>query len=306
VFTDKSGFVKKGGVERATSGEDLEQNLLNRSGGANREDPKRKAFAAKMKDIFTDYEKATPKDFRGYFKGDLLYYNTPPVEDGHYVFTPQIVTYKVDVNSDLGKRIGRSKTGIVIHREIDEEGNEGPLKDTNIFRGNDVLVVPPVYVDDAPPVDNANIQRLANIIKKDSADINKLMDINTLRQRKITDFGKILYAYTNSKVDTGLDNLGKDFVKWVDSSTLSQRKKLNVIEYVKENMNAFTSLWEVVTGIMKVKDQVIRDLDSQGGAVKAFTAGKPGGEGYVIAHPEGDLKLVNRSEFTAANRAVKR
>jgi len=306
VFTDKSGFVKKGGVERATSGEDLEQNLLNRSGGANREDPKRKAFAAKMKDIFTDYEKATPKDFRGYFKGDLLYYNTPPVEDGHYVFTPQIVTYKVDVNSDLGKRIGRSKTGIVIHREVDEEGNEGPLKDTNIFRGNDVLVVPPVYVDDAPPVDNANIQRLANIIKKDSADINKLMDINTLTQRKIKDFGKILYAYTNSKVDTGLDNLGKDFVKWVDSSTLSQRKKLNVIEYVKENMNAFTSLWEVVTGIMKVKDQVIKDLDSQGGAVKAFTAGKPGGEGYVIAHPEGDLKLVNRSEFTAANRAVKR
>ena len=59
---------------------------------------------------------------------------------------------------------------------------------------------------------------------------------------------------------------------------------------------------------MKVKDQVIRDLDTQGGSVKAKLkpTGVAGGEGYVIAHPEGDLKLVNRSEFTAANRAVKR
>jgi len=308
VFTDKSGFVKSGGVERATSGEEIEKHLLDRSGGKNRKDPKRIAFAANMKNVFDDYEKAVPKDYRGYFKGDLLYYTTPPVEDGHFVFTPNIVEYRVDVNSDIGKQIAASKTGVVIHREIDEEGNEGPLQDTSIFRGNDVLVVPPVYVSDAPKVDNANIQRLAKIIQKDSADINKLMDINTLTQRKMKDFGKILYAYTNSKVDTGLDNLGKDFIKWVDSSTLSQRKKTNVIEYVKDNINAFASLWEVVNGIMKVKDQVIRDLDTQGGSVKAKLkpTGVAGGEGYVIAHPEGDLKLVNRSEFTAANRAVKR
>ena len=31
VFTDKSGFVKKGGVERATSGDDLARFLLNRA-----------------------------------------------------------------------------------------------------------------------------------------------------------------------------------------------------------------------------------------------------------------------------------
>ena len=308
VFTDKSGFVKSGGVERATDAGDLEQHLLNRSGGKNRKDPKRIAFAAKMKDIFADYEKAVPKDYRGYFKGDLLYYTTPPVEDGHFVFTPNIVEYRVDVNSDIGKRIGRSKTAVVIHRQMDEEGNESPLRDPNIFTGNTVFVVPPVYVDKSPPVDNVNIQRLAKIIQKDSKDIDTLLDPATLKQRKMTDFGKILYKYTNSKVDTGLDNLGRDFLKWVDNSTLSGRKKQNIIEYVKLHMNAFTSLWEVVNGIMKVKDQVIKDIDSQGAAVKAKLkpTGVAGGEGYVIAHPDGDLKLVNRSEFTAANRAVER
>ena len=52
ILTDKSGFVKKGGVERATSGDEIANHLLNRSGGANKEDPKRIAFANNMKQIF--------------------------------------------------------------------------------------------------------------------------------------------------------------------------------------------------------------------------------------------------------------
>ena len=306
IFTDKSGFVKKGGVERATSGDDLEQMLLNRSGGAKRNDPDRIAFAGNMKDVFKDYEKATPADFRGYFKGDLLYYNTPKIEGDDFVFSPQLVEYRVNKDSELGKKIAKSKTGIVIHRLIDEQGTETQFKDASIFQGNDVLVVPPVYAEKAPQVDNENIIRLAKIIQRDSADIDKLLDPNTLAEQQMKDFGKILYTYTNSKVDTGLDNLGKDFLKWLDTTNLSQRKKAKMTEYIKQNIGAFASLWEVVTGIMKVKDQVIADLDKQEGAVRATVAGKPGGEGYVLAHPEGDIKLVNRREFSAANRAKQR
>ncbi len=58
---------------------------------------------------------------------------------------------------------------------------------------------------------------------------------------------------------------------------------------------------------MRAKDEVIRNMDQQGDLpVKQYINGKPGGEGYVLAHPEGDVKFVNRAEFTAANRAVKR
>jgi hypothetical protein len=31
-----------------------------------------------------------------------------------------------------------------------------------------------------------------------------------------------------------------------------------------------------------------------------------GGEGYVLAHPEGDIKLVPRKTFSKYNRAVER
>ena len=102
VFTDKGGFVKSGGVERATSGDDLEQFLLNRNRGINRDKPDRIEFAGKMKQAFATYEKAVPKDHIGYFKGDLLYYSTPPTQDNKFVFTPNIVTYYVNTGFMFG------------------------------------------------------------------------------------------------------------------------------------------------------------------------------------------------------------
>ena len=57
---------------------------------------------------------------------------------------------------------------------------------------------------------------------------------------------------------------------------------------------------------MKTKNDIISKFDSQGGQVKQSINGKPGGEGYVLAHPKGDIKLVPRATFSAANRAVKR
>ena len=307
VFTDKGGFVKSGGVGRTTSPDALKQELLMRSGGVNKDKPDRIQFADNMAQAFGVFEKAVPKDYRGYFKGDLLYYNTPPVIEKNFVFKPQLVEYAVDVASDLGKKIAKSSAGVVVHRMVDPDGSEHPLKDLEIFQGNDLLVVPPVSIEQPAQIDSPEIDRLEQIIKKDAKDIDSLLDQNKLRQMKMTDFAKIIYKYMNSKVDTGLDNLGRDFTKWlVAQKGISQGKQQKIIEYIKQNMNAWTSLFEVITGVMKVKDSIIADLDKNPNAVKAKTAGKEGGEGYVLAHPEGDIKLVNRAGFTAANRAVER
>ena len=307
VFTDKGGFVKSGGVGRTTSPDALKQELLMRSGGVNKDKPDRIQFADNMAQAFGVFEKAVPKDYRGYFKGDLLYYNTPPVIEKNFVFKPQLVEYAVDVASDLGKKIAKSSAGVVVHRMVDPDGSEHPLKDLDIFQGNQLLVVPPVTIEQPAQVPNEELARLEQIIKKDSADLDSLLDVNKLTQMKMKDFPKIIYKYMNSKVDTGLDNLGRDFTKWLNTrKDISSVKQQKIIEYIKQNMNAWTSLFEVITGIMKAKDSIIADLDKNPNAVKAKTAGKEGGEGYVLAHPEGDIKLVNRAVFTAANRAVER
>jgi hypothetical protein len=310
VLTDKGGFVAKGYDGKATSGEDLQSMLMARPGAKNPDKVKRDRyiqFAKNMGQAYSVFEKAVPESYRGYFKGDLLYYTTPQVIEKNFVFKPNIVEYAVDVASDLGKKIAKSTAGVVVHRMVDPDGSESPLKDLDMFQGNSLLVVPPVTIEEPAQVPNEEISRLEQIIKKDAKDIDSLLDQNKLRQMKMTDFPKIIYKYMNSKVDTGLDNLGRDFTKWLDTrKDISIGKKTKMIEYIKQNMNAWTSLFEVITGVMKAKDSIIADLDSRPGTVSSKTDGKEGGEGYVLAHPEGDIKLVNRAGFTAANRAVER
>jgi hypothetical protein len=306
VFTDKSGFTAKGYDGKSKSPEDLKNMFLNRSGGKNRENPGYVEFANKMAGIFEAYDKATPQDFRGYFKGDLLYFNTPAQKNGEFVFKPNVVEYRVTADSELGKKISRSRTAIVIHRQVSEDGTEGPLQDSDIFLGDEVLVVPPVTAQAAPKVDAAGIKKLKSVIAKDAAAIDDLLNPATLADQKMKDLSDIFYTYTNSKVDTGLENLGKDFAQWLQSSKVSPIKQKKVMEYIQQHSRGFQALWEVVSTIQQVKDDIISQLDRQDIPVKQSMAGEEGGEGYVLAHPEGDIKLVPRQTFTRINRAVER
>lgn len=315
VLTDKSGFVKSKGVERATSGADLEQMLLNRSGGANRDKPDRIEFANNMKDIFDEYEKATPKDFSGYLMGDLLYYNTPEVIDGKFTFTPNIVTYKVDVNSDLGKRMAQSKTGVVVHRLLDDAGNQSPVPPNIQMQGNEVFIVPSVTVAKPISIDDEDINTLKAEVARTGQGIDAMLNAVKLRELKITDLPKIFYTYLNGKVDTGLDKIGVDFLQWLKVSKISGVKQTRIAEYIGQNKQAFDSMWNIVSGIMKIKDKIINQFDSHDADVKAEIgnhgpvpshAHGQGGEGYVMAHPKGDIKLVPRAYFTKANRSIQR
>ena len=315
VFTDKSGFTAGKYDGKSKSAKELQQMLMNRPGASN-PDPKKaesyKQFAANMADVFDEYEKATPKDYRGFFKGDLLYFNTPVAEGGDYVFKPNIVEYRVSQDSELGKKIGQSKTGIVIHLEVDESGVEGPLKNADVLEGKEVLVIPPVVVSDAPKIDDTSVKELKAIISKDAAAMDKLLDINTLTQLKLKGLPEVFYAYMNSKVDTGLENLGGDFLEWVKvRKQLSETAKKKIAEYVGNNQQGFNAIWEVVAKIQQVKDDVIAQLDSQPGVpVRQSMSSKDdsveGGEGYVLAHPQGSIKFVPRKTFSKFNRAVER
>jgi len=309
VLTDKSGFSAKGYDGKSTSAKDLEKMILNRklSRGIEPEDSYRQ-FAGSMRDIFDEYEKATPRDHVGYFKGDLLYYNTPLLVKGKFTFKPNIVTYTVDAKSVLGMQIARSKSAVVIHNEIDINGDETSLKidPETFFKGNEVLVVPPVTAQEAPQVDDTEIKKLQALTSKNAASIDSLLDKNTLASMKITDFPNILYTYVNSKVDTGMENLGKDFLEWLSTSKVSQNKKAKIAEFVGRQQAGFAAIWQIVTGIQNVKHNIINQLEVQDVPVKAYINDKPGGEGFVMAHPEGAIKLVDRGGFTAANRAVER
>ena len=307
ILTDKSGFSAKGYDGRSKSGEELEKMFLNRGKvGSSDKSEEYKLFASNMKNVFKIFESAVPLDFRGFFKGDLLFFNRPSISDGKFVFKPNVVTYSVSVESDLGRRIQKSLAAVVIHRVVDEVGVESSIRDFSMFMGTNLLVIPPITIQSPPIVDKSKARVLLNLIKSKGPSIDKLLDGSTLNNMRLSDFPDILYTYTNSKVDTGLENLGNDFLRWLKTSKVSDNKKTKIEEYININKQPFESMWEIVRGIMMLKDDIIFQLDNRENYIQASIGSHSGGEGYVLSHPDGDIKFVSRSGFSAANRSLRR
>jgi hypothetical protein len=309
IFTDKSGFSAKGYDGLAKSPEQLRDMFIKirRLDKGKDVPPSYEQFANNMSVAFKYFEEAIPQEHRGYFFGDLLYYTVPEIVENRFVFKPNIVTYKVDIKSELGRKIANSKAGVVIHREVDFDGNKVPIKSFDIFQGNSLLVVPPVMVQEPVKVNTPLIGKLKSFVKASSGAIDNLLDPVLLRSLKISNFAELLYAYLNSKVDTGLTDLGTDFVQWLEIKPgITQQKILTIRNYVAEKADGFSAVWKVVGGIISVKDEIIAQLEAQDAPVKASIGDTPGGEGYVTASPGGDIKLVDRAGFTKANRSVQR
>lgn len=306
ILTDKSGFGAKGYNGKAKSGKELSDLMLARVKNG-KPDASRKAFAKRMEQIFDIYERAVPKDFRGFFKGDLLYFKRPVKRGGKFEFTPNAVTYTVEADCEVGKKIAQSTTAVVIHRIVDEAGNEHPLTDYDIFEGTEAFVMPPVTLSHAVEMDLSPIKSLKAVVNKNAKAIDDLLNVQELTEMKMKDFPNTLYAYVNSKVDDPSDSLGNDYAQFVSNHPkISDKKKEKMAQYIQTHAQGLAALWETVRGIQQVKDKIISDLDTRPMDVMATIGSAQGGEGYVMAQPDGDIKLVNRSGFSAANRALER
>ncbi len=304
IFTDKSGFVAKGYDGRATNSADLKSAIV----GRGKDPTKKKAqaqYASKMASVFDVMQQAVPENIQGYFVGDMLYFQTPKKAGDKFIFKPNVVQYAVDVNSEIGQQIANSSVGVVVHHKMTEDGKVLPINDLDMIQGS-VLAIPPTTLNKKDPIQVKGLDQLKSLLSNSGAEIDKLLNKNKIAEMKLTDLPNILYTYTNSKVDTGLNRLGEDFLRWLAASAVSQPKRIKIKEYVTANIQAFSKLWILVGGIMKVKDSIINQLDQAQGDITATINGKPGGEGYVLGSPEGNIKLVKRSGFTKANRAINR
>ena len=306
IFTDKAGFVAKGYDGRATNPDDLGAMIQNRAKDVSKAEDY-KIFADKMKSVFPVVESATPEDLEGYYKADILYFQQPELKDNRYRFKPNVVTYSVTADSALGKKIARSEVAIVIHSKINEQGVTQPLPEDLGFRGSRLLVMPPVTVSEPVTVDNTQLDQVKTLLNQYSRDIDSVLDRNKLSAMKVSDFAQILYTYVNSKVLKGESDLGRDFVKWLTTtSAVSRNKQGKIVDYIKQEIKGFNALWKVFVGIQAAKDAVISQLDSQAADVTASMNDQPGGEGYVIQTTQGPIKLVNRAGFSRQNFQLNR
>jgi hypothetical protein len=302
VLTDKSGFGAKGYDGKVTSKNDMASMFLRR--GKEAPDANRKTFVKQMTNIWDIYEAATPVNFRGYVHGDLLYFTKPGFEDGHFVFTPNTVTYRVRGNSDIGKQISKSQSGVVLHAKIELDGTKSKVDISELNSGN-LLIMPPVTLTKGPRVQADDLDKVASIANSSANKIDMLLDDNFLKSNKLSSFKNALYTYVNNMTKARkLDNLTGDWSKWIATAKMSEQMKDRMNNHVNNNAEGMKALFTVIMGIMKVKNDIIAQLDASDADVEAYTNGQRGGEGYVIG--QGDSKLVNRSGFSAANMTKER
>ena len=293
VLTDKAGFGAKGYDGLATSPEQIAR-IMGMRGG------ERGELVAVYQRLFPLLRRAVPQDFRGYIQGDLLYSETPEISGQDYVFTPNTVTYRVPVDTDLGKKIGQSTAAVAIHTALSAPGAAPtPIRAAALGTSPGLLILDPSLKEPRKIKLNANTVKDANrLLTQYGAAMDRLFNPAELRARKISDFPALIKTYINSRVRSGsYDNLIGGFGKWVQQK--APTKAPRIFEWATENKAAVAALFQAFLEISSLKNDVVRQLDAQGHDVKASINNEPGHEGYVGQ----GMKFVDRMRFSAANFA---
>lgn len=293
VLTDKSGFLAKGYDGLATSPEQIERIMASRGG-------ERSELVAIYRRLFPMLRRAVPQDFRGYIQGDLLFVDQPPVVDEAYEFQPNTVKYRVPVDSDLGQKIAKSQTGVVIHTALDAPGADAtPIRAADLSDSPGLLILDPSLREPRQiSLKNATVKDVQKIISQYGTAIDRLFNPAELRSRKITDLPQLIKQYLNSRVRArDYSNLISGFGDWVQQR--APAKAPRIFEWATENKQAMAAVFQAFLDISALKNDLVRQLDSQAQDVQASVNDEPGHEGYVGQ----GMKFVDRMRFSAANFA---
>jgi hypothetical protein len=291
VLTDGSGFEAKGYDGLATSPQMMADIQRTRSGA-------RDELIQLYATLWPMLEAATPRNFRGYVKGDLLYMSTPPLEAGNYVFKPNTVQYKIPAKTALGQRIGNSNTGIAMHSMYADAGDaRQPLSGVRFNEVPGLLLIEPIGGKEIVPDANLikQIKSVAN--SADGRAIATLFNPAELRAQQITDLAKLCVDYINYRIKTSGDfgNLLPGFGDWLQTK-VTPKKFANIVEYLNSpasNAGALSAAFTLFLLLHDLKLDILRQLDLK----------DPGHEGWVMATDAGYAKAVNRFDFTARNAA---
>ena len=274
---------------------------------------------------------------QGVLQGDLLYQTTPSVImlEGKrtYSFRPNTITYTIDVKSELGEKVGKSKLGIVFHTEYTGR----TMQELTAGFGADVS-----KLQDKPEVavfssEFTNVGGAANLSKVERASVNRtiLAAETNLRQgqtfiKGIQDVGKgpftlpaLFKVYFNQVVRGGViptaPIMSKNFCCFIEAkynaeiakkktskSILEWRKrKGEAIKYLNTNRSSMNNALSGFKNLMDAKVMIINKL-TQIKSVGTFLEEENGlratnPEGFVAIKDGAALKLVDRLEFSRAN-----
>ena len=276
---------------KSSSPEELQSFIMSRGKG---EDWRAK-FAGDMAAMWPVFEAATPKDFRGYVYGDILFHPGKPYQgaDGRITFTPNQTTYSVKGTSEDGRKLAQAEVAVAAHKVFEYFGDKSgeDFTQPELFSGNPKLAVyGQTYVSHRPAVGADNLGEIVKL----SASQDKINKFLT----PVPGMGYLqseIYSFVNNQAKAKqLDQINSEaFLNFV-SKTPSKAAKIKA--HSDAHPGVLDVLFQLVSAIMAAKNEVIRELDQAEGDITASTGSKPGGEGYVTS--DDSVKLVPRDRWT--------
>jgi len=242
-------------------------------------DESRAVFAKQFASLWPLFEKISPK--KGFIEGGLLFFpgQMPKLNQrtNTYDFKPNITTFHVPADSELGKRIANAKMMVAATGYYTQMGSS----DEQRFPGAEKLSTPDVivqgttYVEEMPGVSTEGLDRVENFIKANAQKID-----NYLAPKKgLSNPGGELYTYLNKHLRT--TGLLKDFPAWAQQNLSAGKAQamLADTEGLKATLGA-------VEALSNEKMKIIKSLSLglHGGIMQTNP------EGYAQAHPEINFK----------------
>ena len=270
----------------------------------------------KLKEALHHLPKVAPKN--GVYQGDLMYGEGDVLSNKtHHHFTPNTITYSAPRDSEEGKKIEKSKLGIVVHTKYHgstlDNMHAGFEPDTNNFNHHkDVNMIDP-NVDTSSishsKKDELNYQSHMKAAKKAFQEAHH-ETFNATAGHK-----EHLNTYINHTVRTGEAPTPKGFKQHLrtkynsaidklktDKAKLAKQKELdNHLSHVDEHEEKYGSLFKMHHHLQKAKDALVNSLSSHQKFTHQINGTETGPEGFVITHHGEPTKLVNRADFSRQN-----
>lgn len=280
---------------------------------------------------------ANPK---GVFQGDALYTRSSIAVqsiDGvsYLTFRPNTITYAVDVNSDLGRRIAASEFGVVVHTVYTGRGSlanysASPVTSaafSTIRPRGDVVVLDAKFDDLSGSVTFTTQEQTDFELAFEEAQSWARLDPRVYDVLLAEPLHAYLQQFINDQVRQNKSHTPEQavhaftvFLAQVEDKELTARKSPRGKEGVRQRFGAMLSTMRSVqrglvnwfalhSAITRAKNIVVRKL-GQASRVASFVStptgySVTGPEGFVaVAHSGKAIKLVDRLEFSRLNFTV--
>lgn len=278
-------YLKRGKKETTTgvstimlSPADIENFIVNTGKAEPGKEKQRQEYAKQLSELWPYFESISPE--KGFIEGGLLFYpgKMPVVNKATntYDFTPNITTFHIPVDSELGKKIGYAKLMVAATGYYSSlaDPTESRYPNAEQLSTEDILVQGTTYVQEPIEFDQSDLDQAEQYIGQNA----QVIDSFIAGVPGLAKPGDVLYKFYNQNLR--IEGVKSQFENWVKNEFPTGGKAQKILTH--PGLNVVLDAVEMLTNAkMKVINAL--NLGTHGGIKQT----KP--EGYVQAHPGGEF-----------------